>query len=610
MALIGKLTNNSAVVRGLAAFAFGGSRETRIQALDDVRQWAVEKELVEASVSLRDPPFKDEALELLDLPDLQAHLRRTQHLGLLSDLVPFRASRAMYVTKQAELLLMLKQANPGLGLGKRVDGLARSPTGLVLAQSWALLFSYGRYWGTHATERAVLFELGRDRQVRDAFLDGFGEHAPLARQLYHGCDIYTLSQLVSLRRLARGPVTALSKRAIEFIGAWAGDAVAVRRVKVAFRLARRLAYLKMQSLLGLQPVVSDALIEQSIRRSSEHHALGFVSPELEDSPFEALLQQLDEFHFRTFFTSPSASARVLSHLREFKQWWRGCSRDVAAFDELYEQPPDWPVREPMEGLVPLFRFELPLAGTAWRHEVEFWWQGGAVWGADVNFFITHTPRSRSLQCDVYAGRALSAQELNHILVQLARHRMKEALTEVEQVNIGRAVAKVLVYVLESWLVESQRVVVRPLAGPEGAQFATVGHSIDAVASRLNDLADEESTSTSRATELRCCAEFVGALDADSGALVAVQTGVLVIVDETGRELGEVDGLVLESAPDRLLVHLLEVKSGGLAGSKRQLDRLKKLLQQSELPLRDHRFEAGNARSVCFSAAHSQEHSGD
>lgn len=570
--LIPKFTRNLPLVRQLYEFAQSDDSETRLEKLKELNAWAGQKAFAEYR-DIKLSNFKGFAGRLLaDWPFLEAHLVATRHFGVLPVPNGTQVARAAYVNLQSNLLLRLKRAHPGLGLASKDPTLGL--TGLEIAQTWSLLNSFGRLWGTHATERAVLFELKRSKPLRRAFFEQYGELKPTALRLWPDTDLYTVNRLLGLLRVVRLPRSELRERVLKVYVAYLlpEGAPALRKVRHAYEISRRLAYLQLHSVIGLQPEVNPDLVDSTIARFAEDPNIEFVSGFHEHSPHERLIDSINDFHFRTYFTSSAAAAEVLTHLREFKEWWRQRSNSLDALNDLYVRPPDWCVHQPVGDLFAALRLELPLHGSGWHAETESWWQAGVPWAPDATFFISHEPRGRTLLCDVFAGRVLSQAEMHHILKQLGRHSARTLSEERHRVVTGKALTRVFLYLLEHLLGRAWRLHVRPVEGSVDMGYALADQSRARLQGRLRSFA--VGAASLRSAELTACADFLGRFEGADDGIWAAHVGQMFVVDANdGSQEAEIDGLVLSSTPDQLMLHVLEVKKGSHAGSIGQLTRI-------------------------------------
>lgn len=534
-------------------------------------------------------PWKGYAAALMQHSTLSEELRRVQHLGCLSPMASLTATRRMYVDLLCERLLMIKERIPGLGLGSKGTGISHHGaklTGLEVAQSLAVLLNAGHLYQTFATERALLVRIDRNPEIGDELL------APLCpdlrvwakaildeRQYYRffyvvACLYATLELPADLR------LTALE--VLKYFAKNGGDPN--DRVMWSFRKARQLAYNEMHAFLGLESAVRPRDYPSMIERLHLDKRIGLDAGDDELNKLTALLAALDEYHTRTFFTSPDAARLVVQQQREFNRWWRsevesGILSVVDAVLHLRREIDEWPT-VPETRLTSWVRFEIPAAGTSWVAESLKLLGDRSGWKTS-RFLVTPFPRRNELLVDIYTDGlvpAVTASELIRYLAGLSREAWDTAKNDANERRVWRAIALVGLALLKDQLPKGFYAKVVPASANGGR----IGLAMASVSSELGTMRDElgtfvdEIADEQRKRELRAMHDWLGNSPTCAGVLLAFLGSVRVVREDDESEFCELDGVVADVCSDGITWTFLEHKTGQCTGTK-QLTRLGELL---------------------------------
>ena len=184
--------------------------------------------------------------------------RRLDHLGLIR--IAFEGAhhpRWEYAVTVLDLIEHCKEAREiHLGSPTRLPSGTAVSSGEELLRCWALLLGIGHLWGTFSTERALMFEIWRDLAVREDLLGLFPEKAvrKWAEDLMRGGRVYSFSQALGLLRLEQmagvdsvRPEAADSWRRMFILYVLPSQSPQIARLKLIFRILRRLAFLSLDS---------------------------------------------------------------------------------------------------------------------------------------------------------------------------------------------------------------------------------------------------------------------------------------------------------------------------------------------------------------------------
>lgn len=356
---------------------------------------------------------------LAEDPWLADQLRATPHFGAIRAPKATRWDYALLVNAE---LLRFKKEFAGFGLGCSAIELPSgiTLTGLELTQCWSLLSSAGHLFGTFATERAILFELFREPTSKPLFLAGVApELRPLSEAVLDSHRLIDFYYALTSWRISRVPMTDprradLGRIWAEFLRERAATSTP-SPLLWSFRSARRLAYNRLHTYLGVGPPVDVVSHEEVTRAMSPWRELGF-EPLLvaESSLLAPLLDAADAYQWEHHFAGPEVAADVLAHVRSFRRWWKKRSHDLpAAIDALFAAPsapapwcpPDW---QPIDhrAVQSFARLKIPRDGREWLEEVSEWLAHDEAWSAG-NFLVAPRagvgPGGGGLLVDVYTA---------------------------------------------------------------------------------------------------------------------------------------------------------------------------------------------------------------
>jgi hypothetical protein len=239
---------------------------------------------------------------LLDSVGEVERLRRLDHLGIV------RAAwdgahhpRWEYVASIIHLIERCRREAPEVHLAQdlRLGGMTISSSSELL-KCWAILLNIGHLAGTFSTERALLFEVWRDRPgARAAYLSAF-EDAPLrewADSILRQSSVYQFAQALGFIRLStiaratgHAPSPELGQaalRAYALPDAKNPRLLALRRV---YRNLRRLAFLALDS--HYTPAVVRLDLAQILSDPTSLTHLALQDPTTEEDELRGLEQHL------------------------------------------------------------------------------------------------------------------------------------------------------------------------------------------------------------------------------------------------------------------------------------------------------------------------------
>lgn len=434
--------------------------------------------------------------------DARAQLSSTMHFGVLAGSIGDGGSgqtRRDYVIRHCSVLLRLKRAKEGLGLGSKCNSPSTderenwSPmqrlSGLEICQAWAVLLNAGHLWGTFATERALMFELDRNHALREQFVGCAATSGDLSRRRIRGVvereldavGLHKFHYLLALWRLRDGGVSELGdadrEQARTLLRAFIMEpSEKIRRLKHIFRRTRQLVYLTMHNSIRDARFRVDHVSDEDLRVLFPiDQAAGDWSADVRWQVFDAINQD----HTAEVFGSSDAAARVLAHVEDFKKWWRGCDSDgldhAHRVDTLFGTPRGWSRQDPVayQHLVD-FRFQSPVS---WLAEVRLWLRDDEdrdPWGED-NFLVTPEPAGTNLRVDLYhRGDGLSYESVRHVARQLARLSASAQGKDSRQA-VEASTARMVAAMFSASLVSGCELRLRPVRMSGGdVRYACVG----------------------------------------------------------------------------------------------------------------------------------------
>lgn len=582
-----RVSNNRDVFRDFLTLATAAEDSQREEAFERIRNWSVDKIRARERQKGSDAA-KGLAHTLLGVPWIEDSLRRTRHLGVLAPMVQSLFRREDYVKRQLHLIFALKQSHAGLGLGARGDRDAPALdgtqiTGLELLQSWAILQSASHLFGTFATERAVLFLLKRSPALQRSILE---EITPRLRTgvepIIRDGRVYSFVNVLTAWRISTEPLEEnLREAAIDVHYAYltARTNPRLARLRELYRRIRQLAYVSLQTddevVDGLSGLDSAVAAESVIRRLLRKDTIAFEAFEPSYTSLAAMLDAIDTYHYDTFFTSEEASRLVLDHMREFSLWWesrRACG-ELNRLRTLFSRPGDWPkVDGTTAGMQFYLRLDIPFSERDCVNEVEAWWNRGEPWKPDSNFFLAFPPKAQVATVNVYVGSTPRPELLHHIASNLAkrariaseRHRAPGAR------ELWRSCAQFGCRLLELLGPRASRVLLRPQEANDGRVGLAVLADLDAdVLDRLVQI-ERSLINAQRRAELATLHRFIEGRASSNDEVTLVFVGQLLLIEEeTDKELAEIDGVIARIGAHRIEWTFLEFKDGK-QGATRQL----------------------------------------
>ncbi len=470
---IGRVKRNwQPIVSPLWSFFRAKDEAAREEGLRELVNWIQRKRI---------DPWRNEGFEALkgfpqkyleSHPKVREHLDATHHLGMLEELGFAQVSRLDYTLLQARNLLALKKAHPNLGLSSPVLKVAGiSLTGLELAQLWAILHNSGHLFGTFATERGFLFCINERADLQEQLLSATDERLRAhVREILAKSQIYKCAQAVAAWTASQEVESEVREVCVAALLAYIHASKDSRhdKVKWVFKRVRQFSYLQLHGSLGIGMQQGFSIPDEPPDDLIGHPSFTFEAHAREEGDLILLLDSINEFQHRSFFTSPAASLAVLRHLREFKHWWTGCDRKVLSANdrlvELFSRPTNWQ-RVESDGLVHVCRLELEGTGDDWRQEVKSWYADGTPWGSS-NFLISHIPGMSGLLCDVFSHSITLPSEVTaQVFSQLALHseRSWEGAPTGAAKRLWRSVGAFGISLLNQALIEGKRAVLAPAA---------------------------------------------------------------------------------------------------------------------------------------------------
>lgn len=517
-------------------------------------------------------------------PEIERHAAGVVHLGALAPLARLPATRWNYVCLLVKTLLQIKQRQPGLGLGSSNFGVSHgksSLSGLEIAQAWALLANYGHLFGTFATERGLMYALDSDHSCERDFLRQVDAEArgPV-EEVIRRRDFYRAHIAIAAWRVSHWPASSIRSTSLLLLshllvqrsdGSWG-------KLAWAFKRARQLTYTRLHSMLGGEIATSPIPVATAVRELRGVSDIGFLDAEHEPaSAVVGLVDALDRFYADVFFVSPTASERVLSHLKDFKNWWQKRSGDTlqARLESLAHQPSDWPNSEPRRRRH-FVRLQVPDAGIGWVAEVNRWLESRDAW-RDANFLLTPSKRADAgcSLVDVYTSGLPRLGLIAH-LARLLAERNESTWTAYPvtdtQRSLWRSIAAFALSLFQFLLRPGRRAQLEPLPAKDGVGLAIAARSVSSGCGRLADFA-RRVQDDGRRVELDALHDASLQYVDGQGAWLAFLGRLRILDDETGKALQELDGVAAFVSDTCVEWHFVEHKDGGASGMRSQLNDL-------------------------------------
>jgi hypothetical protein len=525
--------------------------------------------------------------ELLFDEDVQAALAAVPHLGALAPLSQLPATRLDFVNLVLETLADFKEKFPGLGLGSsNITAGGKKYSGLEVAQAWAILTNYGHLFGTFESERGLLYHLDSEPALIEQLVRSVDpEGRESARRYLEERDLYHLYLALAALRVSGWEASPRRKAATSILAllpvASKESDTPLARALWAFRLARRISYHRMHGLLGIGVTFppdkyKDILASVRAPIGAQAAATDTVTP---------LLGLLDRFHTETFFASEPAAALILTHLREFKVWWR--QNDALPVGErvnrLFRRPEDWPkLASPGMNLVCRIRFRA--AGVGWLGEVKEWLsrKDPAVWEG-ANFLLLPSHEDDSMTCDVFSERSTLPARTTWFVAGLLADRVTTSWAgpPAQAYSLWESVAKFGATLLRPAVRDGLQVTLSPVpANKEHLGWALACRNLEKLLTRLNDFCGLVADA-GRKSELNALSVFLSqeARVATGDAVWVVFLCRVFLHDvATGKEEAEIDGLVLRVEPGRVAWLAVERKDGKRGTGTAQLEALGQCLR--------------------------------
>lgn len=570
------------------------------------------------------------AKDLLSVDWIGKQLQSTPHLGALGPLA-LPATRLQYALLTNDLLLKLKEAQPGYGLSSKKGVYCRLPSGRTLStlevtQSWSILLNLGHLFGTFATERALFYELLQRKDRRASFLRCLKEplrapveellNSPIPRRLYYALAAWRLSR-APLDNLFRMDAVALLKSYLECersdVAAW------------AFRSARQLSYNKMHLYVGAGSAPDSVAQSDVVNALVPYAEVGYESSTVKEAvPLTRMLDAFDAYELEHFFAGAAAANLVLRHIRDFRRWWRHADVErylPEAIDRLFAPAPaDWPEGKGAD-LSPFVRLRVPGAETSWLKEIHSWIDDQHPWES-ANVLVTPTGTGH-LICDVYVSRPNdpSPRTLRRVAERLAAHsaeswrRAPDAASR--ELWRSAAVLGVRCFMLLRAPTHEWKAFLKPAkltsSDSERVGYAIVGESAAAVLRKGEEIVTLIESDIRR-REFSAALRALGRADpslASEPALLFI--GALVVSGpENGLEAGDFDGAWVFFCADGLRWFFLEHKVKGQPSAAGSLEERMRVLNIDVLRVErwsDGDGKVGVAEVSWTRSASSQENAG-
>lgn len=553
--------------------------------LDEVLAIASEAAMYVATPRLVRDSAKGIAAEIFAAaPAIEQHLLNTPHFGILEQLVPFKSRRYDYVAFQLKLAMGLKKNIPGLGLSAELKVGPRDLSGLELVQLWAILTSAGHLFGTFATERALSYRLQADGAALDEFLKPLPPGlAVAARQKITGGGMNEFVNVLAAWRIAQEPLPQdMRETCVAAMAMYLRPPADARerRLLALHRRVRQAAYQRLQAVSRLPArnrdhslFVGFVSIGASIDDFFERDGIGFDPSVDEATPMSHLVQAVDEFQSRSFFTSTEANRLVLEHLRDFKHWWQACADSERPVTDrvisLRSRPTDWP--RPDRGRSPVakaaVRLDLPRKGS-WFTTVQSWLGDRSIW-TDSNFLLTEIAGKNVDVCDIFTATRLTVREREHVA------RMLCTASRDSDLECARSVARFALLLLGYALRPNIRPLLQPVPTDTGHGLATIAGSFSELSKKIEHYA--RTCDVDRARELRASlAALTERRPADEGIWLAFLGRLLLTKADDEREasIQELDAVFVRLTRETEEWNAFEHKVTKQGGGEKQLAKLK------------------------------------
>jgi hypothetical protein len=579
-----RLRRNPEFFRAVRHLLIPKTTEERENALKLLNVWSFRKQ-IETETAGAGAAAKGFAKTLLERhAEISEHAALVPHLGALAPLAPLPATRWDYGRLLLRTLLEMKQQQPGLGLGSGNFGLLydKTPlTGLEITQTWTLLGGYGHLFGTFATERALLFTLDSAPVLEHEFLSQLSpEIRRSAEAVVRERDMYRFFYVLAAWRISKWPAStekALCLQALKHLLTPSADA-GWQRLLWTFRRARQVAYTRLHAMLGVDIASSPIPISTAVRDLRPLSQIGFLDESAEPpGAVVALIDALDRFYGEVFFTSPSASERVLGHLRDFKRRWQITKEPLATrIEALMVRPKDW-VETPPNAGKHFARLYVPDGGTGWTNEVRRWLvDSDTTWRAG-NFLITPS-RRRGAECnvvDVYIEGTPQPKLVAHVAGLLAERN--EGMWAVgESTDAGRrlwrSIAGFALQLFQLILRNNRLAHLEPVSAHDGIGLAIAAKSVTSGCGRLSDFA-RRVYDDGRRIELDALREVAAQHGIRTGVWISFLGRLRILDSGSGRQLQELDGVFGFIDVSGVEWHFIEHKDGNASGMRGQLDEL-------------------------------------
>ncbi|WP_437717338.1 hypothetical protein WMF45_13520 [Sorangium sp. So ce448] len=517
-------------------------------------------------------------------PEIEQHATGVVHLGSLAPLARLPASRWDYVRLLVKTLLQIKQRQPGLGLGSSNFGLSHgknSLSGLEIAQAWALLANYGHLFGTFATERGLMYALDSDHSCERDFLRQVdAEVRGPVEEVIRRRDFYRAHVAIGAWRVSHWPASSIRSTSLLLLSRLLAHSSERSWGKLmwAFTRARQLTYTRLHSMIGGEIATSPIPVATAVRELRGFSDIGFLDAEHEPaSAVVGLVDALDRFYADVFFASPTASERVLSHLKDFKNWWRSRSNDTlqARLEGLAHQPSDWPNSEPRQRKH-FVRLQIPDAGIGWVAEVKHWLESRDAW-QDANFLLTPSKRANAgcSLVDVYTSGLPRLELIAHLARLLAERNESTwtayVVTDTHR-SLWRSIAAFALSLFQFLLRPGCRAQLEPLPAKDGVGLAIAAKSVSSGCGRLADFA-RRVQDDGRRVELDALHDASLQYGDGQGTWLAFLGRLRILDEETGKPLQELDGVAAFISNACIDWHFVEHKDGGASGMRSQLNDL-------------------------------------
>lgn len=598
------------------AYAFVRGGDAKRQAIaNEFLSWALHQQAALEFAQAEDAA-KGFAAELLRPElDFTSHLEATPHFGAIQDLSSLKLSRRSYTLLTLQSLLDLKVQYPGLGLGSKGVAASSKGTGLTcleVAQSFTILANSAHLFGTFATERGLLFALRADSLARRELTTGIcGEDLRTFAE-----DVITRGQLHRLHYVQACLFTSsLSDNALRATClAVLREVLLTRQEKLlwSLRLARQVAYNRIHALAQLDCSLQSGQYRRLLDQARLSRRVGFVSRAHESSPALDLLNAIDTYQTRVFFTGPEVARLVVHHFETFSQWWaqkqsaRIHTRDLVA--ALRTRPSDWPESQEPAPLTHFVRVRLP-ATVDWIAETRGLTEDASAW-RESKFLITPSPDAGGVpSLDVFTTGAVSAATAHCLAVKLTRYTADTwANTDAEWSRwVWQSNVEVALSVLQELVQEGYRVELLPTdtREPHRVGYGMFCDDVERAVGRLQEFRNLVADDARRA-ELAGLEDMIRQFGRPTagGQLFVALGNVVLISSNENVTAGEIDGLFAQFLPDSIKWFFYEHKrTKDSSKARSQLNRLGEKLRISLEVLLDGRTGAGGAGVLYAGESH-------